>query len=781
MKTGSKRVYRRIFGLLVVFIFSFSLLIYFFHLDLKKTLVEKISDRATSLIGQPVEIGNLSFSPSAGINLYNISIKNPKDFKPGELLLVKRLYLDIELRNLLKGTFHFKNIVAYAPEITLMKNKNGRLNVSNTFVHLLSKKTAVRYQIEKFAIESGLFSFNRDKRYKVNNVNLILKCLSSDLGARTMIESSASYEGNRIQIDGWVHLQDKPMKANISLSCRDFSLAAFREPLEQYKIDTERTRLNFSLTSGGDTEKGFHIKTDADIKRTGFLLLARDMKEIHLHTDAFLNLRENSITINTLSLNVDDFSSALLKGTIADIGKNLSYRLEIKVTKLDLSVFHFIKGLTLNGMITSNTIKVAGKLSETAPEISGTLYLKDGDVTSPHAIVKNIDAHILFSPAHKILLKAETSGKILKLGENFFSKPLDVKVLTNMQGTPQRLQLQSFADLSPFEVSVKKGEDVFVARSNLRIEGIFNGTVFYVRNSFETKGINYAGHVIPDFRFQSNSAIDLQKNEITFKNLKFETKNMTSSASHIKVSLQENKTRYKTEIKDINVSYPEQRAELKQGDLYLNLHREEKAITGDFIFSVAKIMFEDISSGMVSGSGRFDEKYFSVDIPQAEISGGRIKLTTKGRTSANVFPIKIHAAAEGIDLNGILKPVLNSMKIPYSISGNIKSAVFKGIVDSQESLHGNAFAEIMKISAVNKDTGQNFLKDAFLSTEISFEGKDFTLKTDIEMGKISIKTSGAVKNFTERDRQARIRAIIPEAKATDIRTSLWDAFPDTLL
>ena len=64
----------------IVFLLLFVLLIassYIYYLDLKRTLVAKISARSTEFIGQQVAIGDMSFSPSAGINLYHIDIKNP--------------------------------------------------------------------------------------------------------------------------------------------------------------------------------------------------------------------------------------------------------------------------------------------------------------------------------------------------------------------------------------------------------------------------------------------------------------------------------------------------------------------------------------------------------------------------------------------------------------------------------------------------------------------------------------------------------------------------------
>ena len=85
-KRTRKLAFRILFGFLILFL----LVAYLHYLDLKKTLLIKISDQATSVIGQNVHIENLSIGPSATINLYNITISNPKDFDPGQLLQIRR-------------------------------------------------------------------------------------------------------------------------------------------------------------------------------------------------------------------------------------------------------------------------------------------------------------------------------------------------------------------------------------------------------------------------------------------------------------------------------------------------------------------------------------------------------------------------------------------------------------------------------------------------------------------------------------------------------------------
>ena len=111
----------------------FAVILFFFvslhYLDLKKTLALKISEKTSEFIGQRVNVGNISFSTGVGIgiNLYDIVIENPEDFGSGQLIKIKRLYLNMNLRELLKGRFYFKNIEIFSPELTIARNDKSRL------------------------------------------------------------------------------------------------------------------------------------------------------------------------------------------------------------------------------------------------------------------------------------------------------------------------------------------------------------------------------------------------------------------------------------------------------------------------------------------------------------------------------------------------------------------------------------------------------------------------------------------------------------------------------
>jgi len=78
-------------------------------------------------------------------------------------------------------------------------------------MQLFKRKPKKKYQIDEFDIDSGIFDFNKDKRYRNDNINLHLKNLFTDPGTKTLINGHTSYAGeSKIKIAGWAFLNDEP-------------------------------------------------------------------------------------------------------------------------------------------------------------------------------------------------------------------------------------------------------------------------------------------------------------------------------------------------------------------------------------------------------------------------------------------------------------------------------------------------------------------------------------------------------------------------------------------
>jgi len=778
MALHRKRIFTIATVIVFVLIFNF---VYFNYLDVKKTLIAKISDKATSAIGQKVTIGDLSFKFSTGINFYNVFIENPADFGSGHFLQIKRLNFNMKFSELLKGKIYFKNIIIYSPELTLLKDKEGRLNISEKLILLLTEKSEAKQQVDELNITSGIVDFDKDERYRFDDLNLHLKDFSSSPGTKTLVQGHTLYAGkNKIKMDGWVYLNDEPKKFALSLSSEDFPLSAFKKLLDRYKINTDKTKLNIHITAGGDSEKGVSLKSTMQIKDAGSSFFNKDVQNILLTIDAFLKIKESSLVINDMLLASGNVLAIHSKGIITDIVKNPSYSAELSINRMDISAFNLMKNAKIRGLLTSNSMHIKGTFKKILPEISGTLQLKEATVESNDMNVEKINANLtLSSEDRELSIKTEATAKIVKAGGYVLDKPSDISLSVNTKGKFEKIDVISSVTLSPFEMVVKGNKTAYSDSINVHIEGSIKDTAFLGRSFFELRGIKYDDYKIP--WLNGSFGVDFTKNIIAIKDLSLKTEGFTSSAGQIKIKMPEGKARYSIDSKDVNISYPEKQIELNNFDLYVDVHTGREKISGTIDFSIRKGKVQGITSGLISGTGNFDEKDFSVDIPRAEISGGKIKLVLKGRTSEDPFPLTMKAVAENIDTSDISKALSKLSGISYSIAGNIKSAGFDGTLHSVDSLKGNAFMTARILSVINEGTKRNILKEGFLDSEMTFKGNALEFKADAGTGNVSTGISGIIERFMKKDRSIKIKVHLPEVKAADIRNSLWDLVPDSFL
>ena len=229
MTSKTKRVITIISVVLIlsgIFLISLS---YIYYRDSKKTFVRNLSAQATAFVGQEVTVGDLSFSPAGEINLHNITVHNPENFTAGKLLTIKKLSLKVRYREIVKKKLFVEKITIYEPELTVVQNGQGKLNISDKLRELFARKPTLQYRIDEFDIKSGIVDFNEDKKFRSDDVNVSINNLSSERGTKTLIRGHTAYAGSRIAIDGWVYLKDEPKRLNISVSsqklylyCKDY-------------------------------------------------------------------------------------------------------------------------------------------------------------------------------------------------------------------------------------------------------------------------------------------------------------------------------------------------------------------------------------------------------------------------------------------------------------------------------------------------------------------------------------------------------------------------------
>jgi len=176
---------------------------FFFALDLKKTVLTRLSDQGTTIVGQKVLIQDIIFHFPAIVDLYGIVVKNPEGFPSGDLLRIERLHLNIHWSQLLRGHFSLRRLVAFSPDVELIKNEKGEWNVSGPLRQRLLQESPVqtKYRMDELRVESGRFTFNRDPAFTVEGVEAKLMNVLSDPGAKTEVKGNWIYLGNKFQAE----------------------------------------------------------------------------------------------------------------------------------------------------------------------------------------------------------------------------------------------------------------------------------------------------------------------------------------------------------------------------------------------------------------------------------------------------------------------------------------------------------------------------------------------------------------------------------------------------
>jgi len=182
----------------------------------------------------------------------------------------------------------------------------------------------------------------------------------------------------------------------------------------------------------------------------------------------------------------------------------------------------------------------------------------------------------------------------------------------------------------------------------------------------------------------------------------------------------------------------------------------------------------------IRGSGAFDGRRFSIDMPAATFLMGTVALSAEGAMQNGPLPADIEITADHIDLGLAAAAVRPFLTAPYDAAGEIDHLTFRGTVASAESMTGAASLEVRDLSVIDAKK-RSIMKGARITAEAIFRGKDLDVRAEATINTISPSLSGTISHFAENDRSLKMSIAVPEVTLNDIRTSFWDMFPDSLL
>ncbi|MDD5595451.1 MAG: hypothetical protein PHY94_04290 [Candidatus Omnitrophica bacterium] len=110
----------------------------------KDQIVKTIASmQVSNVVGTKVEIGNLSLGLlNHKVKINNFAIFNPSGYPYGALLDISKIQVNYDLPSILKGKLHLIDVKVDLKEVTVIKNKEGKLNVDELKVAKKDEKAS---------------------------------------------------------------------------------------------------------------------------------------------------------------------------------------------------------------------------------------------------------------------------------------------------------------------------------------------------------------------------------------------------------------------------------------------------------------------------------------------------------------------------------------------------------------------------------------------------------------------------------------------------------------
>ncbi len=780
MAQGRKRICK-------VFAFTAGIIIviaiclaYFQYLNLKKSLISRLSDRLSSFAGQEVKMSDLWFSHAEGIGIRDLVVENPEGFEKGQLLKIKLLTFRLKYTDLFSGRLSFDDIMVDRPELTLMKDKTGKSNISDALMSFLTRESTIKYRVDRLRIRSGVLDVNSAGHYLTENIGITLEGISSEPGTKTLIKASASILGEgRISAEGWVYIKDDPKKFGLSASVKDVSFSRLASLMGINERAMDGKDLDMGFHAEGDTGKGVDLKAEGSLKQAGFLFFDKRKRDITLAAEMFLDVGADALIVRNAVLNAGQASAVQLSGSVQDLTGTPSYDAKIKINIDDLSAFNPVRSVKVGGTVTSDAIHVKGKSGKKLPSISGAVRLHNVSFDSKYAQAVALNADIFLSSETEPAARGEASARILKVGNYDLVEPAGTTWTFDVRGNPSSWKLVSSLEVAPLHIKFKGENALRSERIHTAVTGKMERGAFSGNSSTDITGIRYGDYSIQ--RCKATSSVDYAGNIVTLRSPKIASDRFLISADAITMEMPKRRGSFLLETVNLKGSYPARRIELRQIDGSLRLATSDEFTSGEISLSKGRLFFQDRSSGDISGAAKFDRKAFSLDIHGTEFFKGTVALSVEGKTSGGPFPVGATVEADSLDLPALYSVASEFVEIPYRFSGMLERASFHGTLESMNSVNGSAEVHAKKLAVIKTADNKTLLKDGVLIAGASFHGNGMSFKADVSAGALSASLSGVADDFTQKERSINVRAAVPETAAEDIRNALWDIFPDKLL
>jgi hypothetical protein len=716
-----------------------------------------------------------------GLYLYDIQIQNPESFQSGNLLTIKKVFLEADIKALISGRFSSRGITVFAPELILMTDKEGRMNISDTLRYWFRDRTASQYEyeIDSFRIVSGVFGYQQDDAYTYA-VDLDIKNISSNPGTKTLIHATVTHDtSGKMVLDGWAFIQDSPQNFDITISGENVHGAIVKKLPDTYNLDITGVKTDLNIAVKGDADRGASITAKIRMTDGGTAFRQIKVKQVGFDIDTYYDITRDSVFIHKAVLTDSRMQVASLKGEIIGLTSTRAYQGEIQIHELDLSDINFYSGLNVGGTISSENLRFKGTFHKLLPEISGSVRLRNGYVQGADFATDNLQAQIELSHAQGLAnASADISARIHKARLVSLREPLEIDLSVRAQQRGKKISLASDIDLSPVHIPFGKEKSAFISKSRITVDGSIEDRIFSAEASFLSDDMTYGTYSFSNI--ESTFGVQYANSILSINDLRYKTKRVSGSLGMVEIMRIEDRRHLIVHMEKIRTDYPARKVKMNAVRVKLHIKRATP-LSGNVDLSGITFFIRDKEIARISGKGELDSGKMIVSVPDSLLAGGRFRLQAKGRSSSKLFPLNIDVHAKDLDMAVLSDMGSAFMQLPYVFSGRLEQAVFQGLIHDLSSLVGTASVQARALSMHERDGGKTITKDASLKADILATGEDIQFKIEPSAGVLSPQLSGTVKDVFSEGRSYHVNILIPKTGINEIRNSFWDIVPDRML
>jgi hypothetical protein len=398
-----------------------------------------LSKTLTSYLHQPVRVAGLQ-TAGGSIHLTGVSLGNPPDVPPGNLVEVDSIIIAPNWGDLLSGRRSFRTIEFEGARLNLVKSGAGVWNFSGLQSLLSTEKPAGRELfIKQFVVKDGVFQVNGQGASGISlclfnlatkgSGNADIKLSFEDAARNNYTATGTARPGPRPTLDLTLEAPSLSLNRLVGMLKRENSLSLPAESVGSL-------HLSVSLHDGRLRSSGVF-----DFNRFQLPLPQKTLPVTGSITfSALYDTSTDEARLESLTVTADNLMRGHASGTIARMRGERNFAVDIAIEEMDLAALVFLlpeeerRKTVVGGTLQRTELNVSGSGSRGLTAATGLLMLKECSLQREGEIIfKNLNSQAGISMA--------PDGFLAK-GRLFQGKNLGSGLLENLQ--------------APFEITLSR-------------------------------------------------------------------------------------------------------------------------------------------------------------------------------------------------------------------------------------------------------------------------------------------------------------------------------------